>query len=64
MFFRIGKLLKFSKLNRKTYVLVSFFDNDAGVQACNFSKKRLQYKCFPVNFAKFLREAFFTEQLQ
>ena len=24
-------------------------------QACNFIKKRLQHKCFPVNIAKFLR---------
>ena len=27
----------------------------AGLRACNFIKKRLQHKCFPVNFAKFLR---------
>ena len=28
------------------------------VKACNFIKKRLQRKCFPVNIAKFLRTAF------
>ena len=25
------------------------------LKACNFIKKRLQYKCFPVNIADFLR---------
>ena len=33
----------------------------ADPQTCNFIKKRLQYKCFPVNF---LRIPFSTEQLQ
>ena len=28
-----------------------------------FSKKRLQYRCFPINMAKFLRPAFFIEYL-
>ena len=32
----------------------------AGSQACSFTKKRLQQKCFPV---KFLRTLFSTEQL-
>ena len=27
-------------------------------------KERLQHKCFPVNISKFLRTAFFIEQLQ
>ena len=26
-----------------------------GLKACNFIKKRFQYRCFLVNFAKFLR---------
>ena len=30
----------------------------------NFSKKRLQHRCFPMNFAIFLRKAFFREQLR
>ena len=33
------------------------------VHACNFVKKRFQHRCFPVNIAKFLRTAFFTEHL-
>ena len=31
---------------------------------CNFMKNRLQHRCFPVNIAKFLRTAFFTEHLR
>ena len=34
-----------------------------GLQACNFIKKRLQQRCFPVNIAKILRTAFFKEHL-
>ena len=29
----------------------------------NFAKKRLQYRCFPVKFAKFLRTPTFEEHL-
>ena len=32
--------------------------------ACNFIKKRLQHRCFPVKFAIFLRISFFTEHLR
>ena len=35
-----------------------FFNKVADLQACNFIKKRLQRKCFPVKFAKFLRTPF------
>ena len=28
-----------------------------GLEACDFIKKRLQHRCFPVNIAKFLRTA-------
>ena len=33
---------------------LSLFNKVAGLQTCNFIKNRLQYRCFPVNFAKFL----------
>ena len=36
-------------------MLESPFNKIAGLQACNFIKNRLQYRCFPVNFVKFLR---------
>ena len=32
-------------------------------ETCNFIKKETLTKCFPVNFAKFLKIAFFTEHL-
>ena len=32
-------------------------------KTCNFIKKRNWHRCFPVNFAKFLRTPFFTEHL-
>ena len=31
--------------------------------ACNFIKKRLQHRCFPVNIAEFLRIAIFIEHI-
>ena len=46
---------KYCKFHRKTPVLESLFNNVAGPQACNFIKKILQYWCFPIKFAKFLR---------
>ena len=36
-------------------VLESIFNKVAGLQACNFIKKRLQHRCFPVHIVKFLR---------
>ena len=44
---------KFRKIYRKTPVLESLFNKGAGIQACNFIKKRFQQECFPVNIAKF-----------
>ena len=40
-------------------MLESLFNKVAGAQACNYIKKRLQHRPFPVNIAKFLRTAFF-----
>ena len=33
----------------------SLFNEVAANQACNFTKIRLQHRCFPVKFVKFLR---------
>ena len=49
---------KFRKFHRKTPVLESLFNKAAGLKACNFIKKRLEHRCFPVKFAKFLRTTF------
>ena len=51
MFFGIGAL--------KDFVMLEFlFNKVAGLQACNFIKKRLQYKCFFVKVAKSFRASF------
>ena len=42
-------------------VLESLFKKVAGLRPCNVTKKRLQHRCFPVKFAKFLRTTLFTE---
>ena len=42
-------------IHRKTTVLESLLNKVAGFQVCNFIKKILQHRCFPVNIAKFLR---------
>ena len=36
-------------------MLESLFNKAAGLQTCNFIKKRLQHRCFSMNIAKFLR---------
>ena len=64
MFFKKGVLKKFHNIHRKTPVLESLFSKVAGLKACNFIKKRLQHRCFPVNIAKFLRAAIFIEHLR
>ena len=48
------------KIYRKTFVLELLLMKlqSGGLQLEN-SKKRLQHRCFPVNFAKFLRTPFF-----
>ena len=49
MFFKIRVLRNFAIFTGNTYV---------GVSSCNFSKKRLQRKCFPLNIAKNLKVIF------
>ena len=44
-------------------VLESLINEFAAPKACNFVKKILQYRFFPVKFAKVLRKTFFKEQL-
>ena len=47
--------LTFRKFDRKIPVLESLLNKVAGLEACNFIKKRLQHRYFPVKFAIFLR---------
>ena len=56
--------LKFSQISQeKSSVGVSFQENYLSEKVCNFIKKRLQHRCFPVKFSKFLRKFFSTEHL-
>ena len=64
MYFRIGVLKNFAMFTGKTPVLESLFNKYAGLKACNFIKKRLQHRFFPVKFAKFLRTPFLTEHVR
>ena len=52
------------KLQENTCLRVSFLNKVAGLRPTTLLKKRLQHWCFPVNFVKFLRTPFFTENLQ
>ena len=45
-------------------MLKYLFNKIKGLKAWNFIKKRLEHKCFPVKFRKFLRTTFFTEHLR
>ena len=52
----------FQNSQENTCARVSFLIK---LQACvTLLKKRLWHRCFPVNFAKFLRTPFFTEHLR
>ena len=64
MFFKIGVLEYFAIFTGKhlcwSLFLITLLKRDSS----NFIKKGLQHRRFPVNIAKFLRTAFFIEQLR
>ena len=49
---------KFHKIHRKTPVPETFFNRVVGLRPATLLKKRFWYRCFPVNFVKFLRTIF------
>ena len=51
----ISKFQKFRNIHWKRSVLESLFNKVTGLQTCNFIRKTLQHRCFPVNITKFLR---------
>ena len=51
----MATLLKVSQIHRKKNCIEVSFSSNCRPLACNFVKKRLQHKCFLVNFAKILR---------
>ena len=50
-------LKNFAMFTAKHLCWSLLFNKNAGLQACNFIKKRLQHRCFVDNVAKFLRTA-------
>ena len=54
---------KFRNIARKIPLLKFLFNQVAGLQTCNFIKKKLQHKCFPANIAKFSEQFFYRAPL-
>ena len=50
-----GVLRSFAKFTRKHLCQSLFFNEVADLRPATLLKKRLRHRCFPVNFAKFLR---------
>ena len=53
-----GVLRKSTKFTGKHLCQSLFFNNIAGLRLAPLLKMRLWYRCFPVNFSKFLRTSF------
>ena len=58
VFCKKGVLRNFTKFTGKHLRQSLFFNNVAGLRPATLLKKRLWHRCFPVNFAKFLRALF------
>ena len=56
-------LRNFAKFTGKHLSQSLFFNEVAGLGAVILLKKRLWHRCFPLNFAKFLRTPFLTEHI-
>ena len=54
-------LKNFAKFTGNHWCQSFFFNEVAGLRPATLIKKRLCHRCFPVNFAKFLRTAIFIE---
>ena len=57
-FCKKGVLKKFNKIHQKTPVSESLFNRFLGLRPAILLKKRLQHRCFHVNFVKFLGAPF------
>ena len=58
VFYKKGVLRNIAKFTGKHPFQSLFFNKVAGLMPANLLKKRLCYRCFPVNFAKFLKTSF------
>ena len=57
-------LKNLAKFTGKITVPEAFFNKAESLQPATLLKRRLWYKCFLLNFAKFLRTPFFTKHLR
>ena len=65
LFCKKGVFRNFAKFRGKHLCQSLFFNKVAGLRpAATLLKKKLWYRCFPVNFTKFLRTPFLTEDLR
>ena len=64
MFFKIDVPKKFANITGKHLCQSPFFNKVANLMPPTLLKKRLQYRCFPVNFAKLLRTPLFLQHLR
>ena len=55
---RKGVLRNFAKFTERQLYQSLFFNKVASLSPATLLRKRLWYRCFPVNFAKFLRTPF------
>ena len=59
VFRKKGALRNFAKFTGKHLCKSLFFDKVADLSPAILLKKKLWHRCFPVNFAKFLRRPFY-----
>ena len=64
VFYKKDVLRNFAKFTGKHLCRTLFFTKVAGLRPTTLFKKRLWHRCFPVDFAKFLRAPFLTEHLR
>ena len=64
VFCRKGVLRNFEKLSRKHLCQSLLFNKVAGLRTVTLLKKRFWYRCFPVNFSKFLKTPSITKHLR
>ena len=64
VFYKKVVLRCFAKFTGKHLCQGLFFNKVAGLTPATLLRKRLLHRCFPVNFAKFLRTPFLTEHLR
>ena len=63
VFCKKGILENFAKFTGKHLYQSLFFNKVADPRPATFLKKKLRHRCFPVNFANFLRTPIFIEHL-